>query len=61
MFEIRVICPPGDADRISQALAIAFDTGPARQYPTRDRTRLRLYVTATHRTSSTNPTNTESE
>ncbi|OLZ63949.1 hypothetical protein AV521_37505 [Streptomyces sp. IMTB 2501] len=61
MFEIRVICPPGDADRISQALAAAFDTGPARQYPTRDRKRLRLYVTADHRTSGTNPTNTESE
>ena len=61
MFEIRVICPPGDADRISQALTAAFDTRPARQYSTRDRKRLRLYVTADHRTSDTNPANTESE
>ncbi|MEV0641989.1 hypothetical protein AB0I77_45120 [Streptomyces sp. NPDC050619] len=61
MFEIRVICPLGDADRISQALAAAFDTGPARQYPTRDGKRQRLYVTAEHRDSSTNPTHTESE
>ncbi|WLW53242.1 hypothetical protein [Streptomyces sp. YU58] len=46
MFEIRVICEPDDADRVSQTLATAFDTGPARQYPTRDRKRTRLYVTA---------------
>ncbi|MEU3514629.1 hypothetical protein ABZ770_04960 [Streptomyces sp. NPDC006654] len=50
MFEIRVICDRPDADRISQALAAAFDTGPARQYPTR------LYFTADHR-----PTTPESE
>ncbi|MFE1309934.1 hypothetical protein [Streptomyces sp. NPDC058755] len=49
MFEIRVICAPDDADRISQTLAIAFDTGPARQYPTRDGERTRLYITADHR------------
>ena len=61
MFEIRVICPPDDADRISQALAATFDIGPARQYPTRDSTRTRLYFTADHRDSSTNPTHTESE
>ncbi|MCX5423659.1 hypothetical protein [Streptomyces sp. NBC_00078] len=61
MFEIRVICPPGDADRISAALSTAFDTGPARTYPTRDRKHTRLYFTATHRTSGTSPTNTESE
>ena len=52
MFEIRVICEPDDADRISQTLAAAFDTGPARQYPTRDGKRTRLYVTATHRTTT---------
>ncbi|MFF4442039.1 hypothetical protein [Streptomyces sp. NPDC001621] len=56
MFEIRVICDRPDADRISQALAAAFDTGPARQYPTRDGKRTRLYFTADHR-----PDNPESE
>jgi hypothetical protein len=61
MFEIRVIWKPDDADRVSQALATAFDTGPARQYPTRDRKRLRPYVTADHHDSSTNPNHTESE
>ncbi|GAA0922249.1 hypothetical protein [Streptomyces thermoalcalitolerans] len=49
MFEIRVICEPDDADRVSAALAAAFNTGPARQYPTRDGRRTRLYVTADHR------------
>ena len=56
MFEIRVICPPGDADRVRAALAAAFDTGPARQYPTRDGKRTRLYFTADHRNPSSNPT-----
>ncbi|AIV35978.1 hypothetical protein [Streptomyces sp. CCM_MD2014] len=49
MFEIRVITDPADADRVTAALAAAFDTGPARQYPTRDGKRTRLYVTADHR------------
>ncbi|MER6060668.1 hypothetical protein ABT167_05550 [Streptomyces sp. NPDC001792] len=49
MFEIRVICDPADTDRVSHALAAAFDTDPARQYPTRDGKRARLYVTADHR------------
>ncbi|WEO97370.1 hypothetical protein A6P39_026985 [Streptomyces sp. FXJ1.172] len=49
MFEIRVICEPDDADLVSRALAAAFDTGPARQYPTRDGSRIRLYITADHR------------
>ncbi|MGW1557592.1 hypothetical protein ACWCQ1_13915 [Streptomyces sp. NPDC002144] len=49
MFEIRVICERDDADRVSQTLAAAFDTGPVRQYPTRDHKRTRLYVTADHR------------
>ncbi|MFG2954307.1 hypothetical protein ACGF5O_11310 [Streptomyces sp. NPDC048291] len=61
MFEIRVICPPDDADRIGAALTAAFNTGPARQYPTRDGKRTRLYFTADHRDSSTTPTHTESE
>ncbi|MFI2225230.1 hypothetical protein [Streptomyces fradiae] len=51
MFEIRIICAPDDADRIRAALAKAFTTGPARQYPTRDPGRIRLYITATHRTT----------
>ncbi|MFF0204781.1 hypothetical protein [Streptomyces sp. NPDC005017] len=49
MFEIRVICDPADTDRVSRALAAAFDTGAARQYPTADGERQRLYVTADHR------------
>ncbi|MEU8979029.1 hypothetical protein [Streptomyces sp. NPDC048309] len=48
MFEIRVICEPADTDRVSRVLAAAFDTGPAREYPTRDRKRVRLYFTADH-------------
>ncbi|WBO66763.1 hypothetical protein [Streptomyces camelliae] len=60
-FEIRVICTPDDANRVSSALAAAFETGAARRYPTRDGKRTRLYVTADHRDSSTNPTHTESE
>ncbi|WEO95304.1 hypothetical protein A6P39_015430 [Streptomyces sp. FXJ1.172] len=60
-FEIRVICASGDADRVSGALAAAFQTGAVRRYPTRDGRRTRLYVTAGHRDSSTNPIHTESE
>lgn len=48
-FEIRIICHPADADRITNPLAGAFTTGRIRQYPTRDRSRIRLYVTATER------------
>ncbi|MFJ2476367.1 hypothetical protein ACIOWI_25880 [Streptomyces sp. NPDC087659] len=51
-FEIRIICHPADADRITNTLAGAFATGPIRQYPTRDRSRIRLYVTATERASA---------
>ncbi|MFV2117045.1 hypothetical protein ACE14D_00740 [Streptomyces sp. Act-28] len=49
MFEIRILCAPGDTDRIRATLAKTFTTGPARQYPTRDPDRVRLYVTTTHR------------
>ncbi|MEV6194777.1 hypothetical protein AB0M19_20560 [Streptomyces sp. NPDC051920] len=49
MFEIRIICDPADTDRVSQALAAAFTTGPVRQHPTRDGQRARLYLTADHR------------
>ncbi|GGQ12297.1 hypothetical protein GCM10010249_33680 [Streptomyces roseolilacinus] len=51
MFEIRIICAPDDTDRIRAALAKAFTVGPARQYPTRTPGRVRLYLTATHRTT----------
>ncbi|MFD7885098.1 hypothetical protein ACFV3N_21985 [Streptomyces bauhiniae] len=47
-FEIRIICDRPDADRVSAAVADAFNTGPARQYPTRDGMRVRLYFTADH-------------
>lgn len=46
MFEIRVICPSGDADQITATLAAAFHVGPIRRYPARDRQHMRLYVTA---------------
>ncbi|MFJ4524854.1 hypothetical protein ACIP4Y_28550 [Streptomyces sp. NPDC088810] len=49
MFEIRIICDPADTDRVNRVLAAAFETGSARQYPTRDGKRRRLYVTADHR------------
>lgn len=45
-FEIRIICDPDDADRITAALAQVFTTGQARTYPTRDAMRTRLYITA---------------
>ncbi|KIF69274.1 hypothetical protein HY68_12820 [Streptomyces sp. AcH 505] len=47
-FEIRIICDRSEADRINAAMAAAFLTGPARQYPTRDGMRVRLYFTADH-------------
>lgn len=46
MFEIRIICDPGDADRITAALADCLATGAPRTYPTRDGMRTRLYLTA---------------
>ncbi|MFE1996492.1 hypothetical protein [Streptomyces parvulus] len=49
VFEIRVITDPADADRVTAALSTAFATGQARQYPTRDGQRTRLYITADHR------------
>lgn len=53
MFEIRVISAPADADRVTAALSAAFTVGRARQYPTRDGQRTRLYVTADHRPEPT--------
>nr|WSS63180.1 hypothetical protein OG284_19060 [Streptomyces sp. NBC_01177] len=49
MFEIRVITDPADADRVTAVLSAAFTVGQARQYPTGDGQRTRLYVTADHR------------
>ncbi|MGW3147264.1 hypothetical protein ACWDG1_21795 [Streptomyces sp. NPDC001177] len=49
MFEIRIICDPGDSDRVSAALSTAFTTGSVRQHPARDGQRTRLYITADHR------------
>ncbi|MFF9427237.1 hypothetical protein [Streptomyces sp. NPDC014746] len=49
MFEIRVICDPADADRVTAALTTTFATGDVRRYPTRDGKRTRLYLTADHR------------
>ena len=51
MFEIRVICPPGDADQIAATLAAAFHVGGFRRYPARDGQRMRLYVTADTQTA----------
>ncbi|MFE1337692.1 hypothetical protein ACFW6K_08475 [Streptomyces sp. NPDC058733] len=57
MFEIRVICPPGDADQIAATLAAAFHVGGFRRYPARDGQRMRLYVTAdTHTARDHAPT-----
>lgn len=53
MFEIRVICPPDDADRITAAVTAAFRVGAFRRYPTRDGQRVRLYVTADHPETTT--------
>ncbi|MFF7186265.1 hypothetical protein ACFZAR_13665 [Streptomyces sp. NPDC008222] len=53
MFEIRVICPPDDADHIAATLTAAFRVGAVRRYPTRDGQRVRLYVTADHSKTNT--------
>jgi hypothetical protein len=46
MFDLRVICDPGDADRITAALATALTLGTVRRYPSRDGLRDRLYLVA---------------
>ncbi|WP_329370194.1 hypothetical protein OG896_29480 [Streptomyces sp. NBC_00669] len=46
MFDIRIICDPADADRITETLAAFLITGTARTYPTHDGMRTRLYLTA---------------
>ncbi|MCZ7415666.1 hypothetical protein [Streptomyces sp. WMMC897] len=49
MFEIRVICDPADADRITATLSTAFNTGPVRRLPSRHTDQHRLYINADHR------------
>ncbi|MGR8009630.1 hypothetical protein [Streptomyces hypolithicus] len=49
MFEIRVICDPSEAERVTRELAGTFTTGAVREHPTRDGKRTRLYVTADHK------------
>ncbi|MGW6783559.1 hypothetical protein [Streptomyces sp. NPDC054987] len=46
MFEIRIICSPGESAEVAKALSETFRTGPVRRHPTRDGERVRLYVTA---------------
>jgi hypothetical protein len=46
MFDLRVICDPADADRITDALATALTCGTVRRYPSRDGLRTRLYLVA---------------
>lgn len=46
MFEIRILCDPGDEDAITAALANAFHTSTPRSVPSRDGRRTRLYLTA---------------
>ncbi|NUK71103.1 hypothetical protein HRW23_20245 [Streptomyces lunaelactis] len=53
MFEIRVICNPGDTDRITAALADTFTTGTVRCLPSRHDDRARLYVAADHKSATT--------
>ncbi|MEH0445286.1 hypothetical protein QA811_16915 [Streptomyces sp. B21-102] len=48
MFEIRIICAPADADRVTDALETAFKTGRVTVFPTADGKRQRLYLTADH-------------
>ncbi|WP_030688372.1 hypothetical protein [Streptomyces globisporus] len=48
MFEIRIVCDPADADRITTVLAQTFTTGPVRTYTARSTDKTRLYVTADH-------------
>ncbi|MDH2388673.1 hypothetical protein QCN29_07710 [Streptomyces sp. HNM0663] len=55
MFEIRVICHPAQAERVTRELADTFTTGSVRQHPTRDGQRTRLYVTADHKPTDNKP------
>ncbi|MBT2507519.1 hypothetical protein J7I98_16825 [Streptomyces sp. ISL-98] len=48
MFEIRVVCEPADAERITTELNGKFHTGTVRRYPSRFTDMVRLYITADH-------------
>ncbi|WP_223767504.1 hypothetical protein [Streptomyces huiliensis] len=52
MFEIRIICAPGDTDRVLTRLKDEFDVSAVRRRPCRDRDGQRLYLTADHRPES---------
>ncbi|MFJ8541756.1 hypothetical protein ACIRFH_06990 [Streptomyces sp. NPDC093586] len=49
MFEVRIICDNADVPRIARAVLGSVDAVSVRRYPTRDRARTRLYITADHR------------
>ncbi|MEU4686788.1 hypothetical protein [Streptomyces xinghaiensis] len=51
MFEIRVICDSPDVPRVAQAVLGSVHAMSVRRYPTRDRARTRLYITAEHRST----------
>ncbi|WP_063765871.1 hypothetical protein [Streptomyces cellulosae] len=51
MFEIRIICDHPEVPRVAQAVLGAVDAVSVRSYPTRDRARTRLYITAEPRAS----------
>ncbi|WP_405871573.1 hypothetical protein [Streptomyces sp. NBC_00005] len=53
MFEIRVICDSPDLPQIAQAILGSVDATSVRRYPTRDRAKTRLYITAELRGSHT--------
>ncbi len=51
MFEIRIICDTPDVPRVAQAVLGSVDAVSVRRYPTRDRARTRLYISAGHRST----------
>ncbi|RSS79498.1 hypothetical protein [Streptomyces sp. WAC06614] len=53
MFEIRIICDPTDANRITTDRGRTFATSPARRLASRTPGKERLYFTAEHRPDDT--------
>ncbi|MGI5195568.1 hypothetical protein ACQEVY_18270 [Streptomyces sp. CA-288835] len=51
MFEIRIICDHPDVPHVAQAILGAVDATSVRRFPTRDRAKTRLYITAEQRGS----------
>ncbi|NEV90120.1 hypothetical protein GUR47_26200 [Streptomyces tendae] len=49
MFEIRIICDTPDVPRVAQAVLGSVGAVSVRRFPTRDRARTRLYITAEQR------------